>query len=144
MVSWVDGSRKGVSKRRRAMRSDMNCSIGDSKRAKAFMHWAISRTLQFVLPCPRNLVEYCRRGQAGTGIKQKQLVMMRSCKKKVYGAPQLGAPPPISEFKESRDENLSALITSTTKVALGILDGGLCPSSRFHVLGLDRLREFVP
>jgi hypothetical protein len=59
-------------------------------------------------------------------------------------APQLWVPPPVSELKKSSNENLSALITSTTKVALGILDGGLCSGSRFHVPSLDRLREFIP
>jgi len=45
----------GQKKSKVAVRSDMNCS----KRhwAEAFMHWAISRTLRFVLLYLRNLVE---------------------------------------------------------------------------------------
>lgn len=57
---------------------------------------------------------------------------------------QLWVPPPISEFKKSRNEDLATFVTSTAKVTLGIFDGRLCSCGCFHVSGLDRLRDFVP
>ena len=58
--------------------------------------------------------------------------------------PQLWVPPSVTEFKVSGHKDFALFVTSTAKVALGVFDARLCPGSRFHILGVDRLREFMP